>query len=299
MRYSGRIGSLILLLLVLTACGRAEMPGERNPVHIKDVIYHHKLGVALTMDVFKPARPSGIGVIWMVSGGWVSNHNSINPALARLFTDRGHTVFQVVHGSQPKFTLPEIVEDIHRAVRFIRTHAAEYGVDPDRLGIAGGSAGGHLSLMMGAYGRPGDPNAKDPVDRASSQVQAIACFFPPTDFLNYGKEGQNAMMIPLLRPYWPAFGVSDQTPPEEREKLGRALSPIYGALDRMPPTLIIHGDADLLVPLQQSQRLIQKLEELKRPARLEVRPGKAHGWPGIEKDAELFAEWFEKHLGRS
>jgi acetyl esterase/lipase len=248
------------------------------------------------MDVFKPANPNGIGVIWMVSGGWVSNHNNINPALARAFTRRGQTVFQVVHGSQPKFTIPEIVQDIHRAVRFIRANAAQFGVDPERLGISGGSAGGHLSLMMGAYGGPGNAGAADPVDRASSAVQAVAVFYPPTDFLNYGEEGRNAITFPLLRPFWPAFGVTDATTPEEKERLGRTLSPYQGLTKSMPPTFIIHGDADLLVPIQQSERLIKKLDELGVKAKLDVRKGKAHGWPDMDKDAELLAEWFEQNL---
>jgi len=255
------------------------------------------MGVALTMDVFKPEKPNGIGVIWMVSGGWVSNHNNISPVVAKPFTDCGQTVFEVVHGSQPKFILTEILQDIHRAVRFIRTHASEYGVDPNRLGISGGSAGGHLSLMMGAYGAAGNPDAKDPVDRASSNVQAIACLFPPTDFMNYGKEGVKAFDVPGLKPFWPAFGLTDQTPSEQKESMGKSLSPMYGALDKMPPTMIVHGDADTLVPLQQSERFMAKLEELKIPHKLEVRKGKGHGfWPGIETDFAMMAEWFEKNM---
>ena len=99
----------------------------------------------------------------------------------------------MVHGSQPRYTVPEIIQDMNRAVRFIRHHAKDYGIDPDRIGIYGGSAGGHLSLMLGTAGDKGDPKAKDPVDRESSRVQAVACFFPPTDFLNYGKPGKEML----------------------------------------------------------------------------------------------------------
>jgi acetyl esterase/lipase len=279
---------------VLPASGRA----QDAPVRVQDVVYGHKLGVALTMDVFKPAKPNGIGVLWMVSGGWVSNHDNINPGLAKVFTDRGDTVFEVVHGSQPKFTLPEIVQDIHRAVRFVRTHAAEYGVDPNRLGISGGSAGGHLSLMMAAYGGPGDPNAKDMVDRASSEVQAVAIFFPATDLLNYGKEGVSALETPTLKGFWNVFQVTDATPKEERDKIARTLSPYYGVTAKMPPTLIIHGDADTLVPIQQSERLMAKMEELKIPHKLEVRKGKGHGWPELGQDLPLLADWFTQYLGK-
>ncbi len=243
------------LLLLLPGCGaRAQQNGafrarQGEPTRISDVIYGHKMGVALTMDVFKPAKPNGIGVLFMVSGGWVSSHEAINPGVAKFFTDRGQTVFEVVHGTQPKFTIPEIVQDIQRSVRFIRTHAAEYGVDPNRLGISGASSGGHLSLMAGALGTEGSPTAKDPVDRVSSRVQAVACFFPPTDFLNYGKTGANAVKIDTLRGFWTAFGVTDATPEADRERIARETSPIYSVTAKMPPTLIIHGDADMLVPL--------------------------------------------------
>ncbi len=292
-----RLNLLAIWMLLWIVCPRAY--GQANdPNHIKDVIYRHKVGVALTMDVFKPAKPNGIGILFMVSGGWVSTHEGINPGVAQLFTSRGMTVFEVVHGSQPKFTVAEIVDDINRAVRFVRYHAAEYGVAPNRLGISGASAGGHLSLMIGANGKEGVATATDPIDRVSSAVQAVACFFPPTDFLNYGKEGASAMKIATLQGYWPAFGVTDKTPTEESERIARNVSPIYGVTAKMPPTLIIHGDADPLVPIQQSQRFMAKLEELKIPHRLEVRPGKGHGWAGIEKDFPLLADWFEQYLAK-
>jgi acetyl esterase/lipase len=285
--------SRLVLVAWLAAVGLAAGAQTR----IQDVIYHKKHGVALTMDVFKPEKPNGIGVAWMVSGGWVSNHNSINPALAALFTSKGITLFQVVHGSQPKYTLPEIVEDIHRAIRFIRANAAAYGVDPNRIGIAGGSAGCHLSLMMGAYGGPGKADAPDPIDRQSSAVQSVAGFFPPTDFLNYGKEGASALQIPVLKSYWHVFTITESTTDEQKVAIGKSLSPIYGVSPKFPPTFLIHGDADLLVPLQQSQRMIDALKAAGVKTKLDVRPGKAHGWPGIEKDGELLVEWFLETLG--
>jgi acetyl esterase/lipase len=287
------------LFTLAAVAAAALLPGAvqaQNPARVADVIYTKHDGVALTMDIFKPAKPNGIGVLWMVSGGWVSNHNSINPAMARYFTDRGITLFQVVHGTQPRFTLPEIVKDIHRAVRFVRANASEYGVDPDRLGISGGSAGGHLSLMMGAFGGPGKPDAADPVERQSSRIQAVACFFPPTDFLNYGKESQSAYSVPALKGYWSAFGVTDRTTPEQLVSLGKSTSPIYGDLAALPPTFIIHGDADLLVPIQQAQRFVDQAKAKGANIQLDVRPGKGHGWANIEKDATLFVDWFEKHL---
>lgn len=294
----GRRSFIIAGLLILALIPAAQGCAQDQPTRISDVVYGHKMGVALTMDVFKPQKPNGIGMIWIVSGGWYSNHDNINPGMGQYFASRGITVFEVVHGSQPRFTLPEIVQDIHRAVRFIRVHAAEYGVDPNRMGISGASAGGHLSLMMAAYGGPGDPTAKDPVDRASSQVQAAAVFFPPTDFLNYGKPGARTLSTDTLREYWHVFAAPANATEEDKDKIARPLSPIYGVSKNTPPVLIFHGDADKLVPIQQSESFMAKLEEFKVPHKLLVRPGQAHGWATMDKDMIPIGDWFEKYLGK-
>ena len=269
-----------------------------SQTRIGDVVYGHKMGVALTMDVFKPATPNGIGVIFVVSGGWYSNYDNINPGLAKIFTDRGMTVFEVLHGSQPKFIMPEIISDVTRSIRFIHANAKTYGVDPNRLGISGMSAGGHLSLMMAARGDNGNPDAKDPVEQAPSTVQAVACFFPPTDMLNWGKDGQSALTVANIRPYWPAFGITDKTPVDDVNKMAVMYSPVTWTTAKMPPTLIFHGDKDPLVPLQQSQLYMKKLEELNVPHELDVEPGGMHGWPNMVPDIVKCAVWFEKYLGK-
>ncbi|HTE20531.1 MAG TPA: alpha/beta hydrolase, partial [Armatimonadota bacterium] len=226
---------LCLALLVSAGLMGSMRAQDATSARVRDVIYGRKGGVVLTMDVFKPAKPSGIGVLWIVSGGWFSAHEGINPGGYKAFLDRGQTVFAVVHGSQPKYAIPEILQDIERATRYVRVHAKDYGVDPDRLAIAGASAGGHLSLMQGARGRDGDPAAKDPVNRASSRVQAVACFFPPTDFLNYGKPGENALSSETLKAFRPAFGNRSQEP-AELESHARAISPVTFVTKEMPPT---------------------------------------------------------------
>lgn len=261
----------------------------------EDVIYARKFGTALTFDVFQPAKSNGVGIIFMVSGGFFSSHEAINPGFYRPFLQRGYTVFAVVHGSQPKFIITEIEQDIHRAVRFIRHNAARYGVAPNRLGLTGASAGGHLSLTMATQGSPGDAAAKDSVDRDSSEIQCAACFFPPTDFLNYGQPGEDAVGVGILKQFKPAFGPRTDTP-EERQKLGREISPIYFVHSNMPPILIIHGDADHLVPIQQARSFVKRCEEVSSPIKLIVREGKDHGWPEMDKDVELLADWFDQHL---
>jgi acetyl esterase/lipase len=290
-----------LLLLVALLLAGWSVPGQTNVdfKRTEDVVYGRKFGTALTLDVLQPVRPNGLGIAWMISGGWFSSHESINPAFVQPLLVRGYTVFAVVHGSQPRFVVTEIVPDIHRAIRFIRHNASRYGVDPDRLGITGGSAGGHLSLTMATQGTRGDPKAKDPVDRESSEVQCVACFFPPTDFLNYGKPGEDAVGVGVLKNFKAAFGPRSDTP-ENRQALGREISPIYFVHSNMAPILIIHGDADVLVPIHQSQMFVKRCEEVGSPAKLVVRPGKNHGWAPAEmmKDEEIFADWFDEHLRR-
>jgi acetyl esterase/lipase len=272
-----------------------------------DVIYGRKFGTALTMDVFTPkANANGAAVIWAVSGGWFSAHEAIGMPFIEELLRRGYTVFAVVHGSQPKYTIPEILQDMHRAVRFIRYHAQDYHIDPGRIGITGGSAGGHLSLMQGTAGDAGDKSAKDPVNQASSRVQAVGCFFPPTDFLNYGKPSEVALGCGILAGFKAAFDFHEYdsgrkcsmpiTDVGKIIEIGRQISPVTHVSSDDPPTLIIHGDADKLVPIQQAELIVDKLKSAGVEARLVVKKGESHGWKDWHKDMAIIADWFDAHL---
>jgi acetyl esterase/lipase len=274
----------------------------------EDVIYGRKDGTALTMDVFRPKKdPNGAAAIIVVSGGFFSSHDAILPAFARPLLDRGYTVFSVVHGSQPRYTIPEIIKDMNRAVRFIRQHAKDYAIDPERLGITGASAGGHLSLMLGTAGDKGNPDSKDPVEQQSSRVQAVACFFPPTDFLNYGEPGRELIHAKdhgkMFRPAFDYRELDKETnvwvtitDPARLRQITREISPITHVSADDPPTLIIHGDADRLVPLQQSERIVERLKENGVETKLIVKKGSGHGWIGLVKDMDQVADWFDAHL---
>lgn len=278
---------------------------------LQDVIYGRKFGTALTMDIFTPKKDAkGIGVIMVVSGGFFSSRESIFPVFVRPLTDRGYTVFAVLHGSQPRYTVPEIIQDINRAVRFVRYHAKDYGIEPECIGITGASAGGHLSLMLGTAGDKGDPNANDPVDRVSSRVQAVACFFPPTDFLNYGKLGEAKIhATDHAPPYRAAFDYRELdkqsklwvpiTDPRRLEEIAREISPVSHVSSDDPPTLIIHGDQDRLVPLQQSELIVEKLKKAGVQANLVVKKGAGHGWLGLDKDETQLIDWFDKYLKKA
>lgn len=277
-----------------------------------EIIYGRKDGMALTMLLLKPnAKPNGKAIINVMSGGWFSSYDWAPWAIqdSKPFLERGYTVFCVMHGSQPRYTISDAVADLHRAVRFIRYHAQVYNINGERLGITGSSAGGHLSLMMGTEEAAGDAAAKDPVDRVSGRVQAVACFFPPTDFLNFGFTGGNILtakpllakssyLAPFLFTEWDSvnkyFPIIADT--AKQNKIVRQMSPIYHVSPDDAPAFIIHGDADKVVPLQQSNVMTEKLKTAGVACVLQVKPGAGHGWEGMNEERKAFADWFDKHL---
>ncbi len=262
------------------------------------VVYGQRQGGKLAMDVLRPAQPNGVGVMVMVSGGWKSSTpGSFQPWMAAPLLRRGYTVFAVYHVSQPEATVMEIAEEVSRAVRYIRHHARDYGVDPQRLGVTGGSAGGHLSLLLATRGGPGPTDAADPVDRESSAVEAVAIFFPVTDLLNLGASTENPGDGGPPKSFVKAFG-PQSTNLAVWKVIGRELSPIYYVRSNLPPILIYHGDADTLVPLDQSQRFQAEARNRGCTVELVVHHGGGHGWWSMIWDIRRFADWFDRCLRR-
>ncbi|MEK7227209.1 MAG: alpha/beta hydrolase, partial [Bacteroidota bacterium] len=253
---------------------KIQKQAETNGYPQEEFIYGRKDGIALTLVCIKPkVKPNGKAIISVVSGSWFSSYNGIemSTTTAEQYLAKGYTVFGVVHGSQPRYAIPDAVNDIKRAVRYIRYNAAKFNIDPDRIGITGASAGGHLSLAVATADDKINASAPDPVDRVSSRVQAIAILFPPTDLLNWGGPGLNMVSAKeLLKPAraWGAvdfkvwndrFSLYEEvTDTAARNKIGKEVSPINFVSTDDPPVFIIHGDADPTVPLQQSQSIITR-----------------------------------------
>jgi acetyl esterase/lipase len=287
---------LVLALLFVPAGAGVYWYLHPTVKRVDGVVYGQRGDQKVALDVLQPTRVNGLGVLVLVSGGWKSKRPGEFPVwMAALLLRRGYTVFAVYHVSQPKATVMAIVDDMHRAVRFVRHHAAQYGVDGSRLGVTGGSAGGHLSLMLATRGRPGPASAPDPVDRQSSAVQAVAIFFPVTDLLNLGKSTENLGDGGPPKSFRRAFG-PDATNLAVWKVVGREVSPIYHVGSNLPPVLIMHGDADTLTPLEQSEWFHERAEQAGREVKLVVHPGGKHGWLSMILDIRTFADWFDRHL---
>ncbi|NLX96768.1 MAG: alpha/beta hydrolase [Rhodopirellula sp.] len=283
MRFAIRCLALVVVLLG-TVSARAEVEVQITP----DVVYGHKDGMALTFDRFRPKEANGAGVLFMVSGGWYSRWSPPEKfqGVIQTLLDRGFTVFAVRHGSSPKYLVPEAVADVRRAVRYIRCHAAELGIDPERLGVTGASAGGHLSLMLGTTGDDGETKKDDPLAAVSDRVKAVAPWCPPTDIRPWVDEKSSYYQnYPALR-----FN------PEEADDC----SPLLQVSADDAATLLIHGDKDELVPIDHSRKILAELEKHGVPAELLTLEGAGHGFRGddVQRARDATAAWFEKHLGK-
>jgi acetyl esterase/lipase len=282
----------VLLLLILTASHAAQVKPATNVDVIPDVVYGHKDGMALTFDIFKPkTRTNGAAIIFMVSGGWVSNYVPPDQAQPRYqeLLDAGFTVVTLRHGGSPKYLIPEIVADVRRGVRFIRYNAKRWGIDPNRLGVYGASAGGHLSLMIGLASDNGDPAAREDFMKESDRVAAVVAYFPPVDLRSLAR-GLNPP---------PSGTVLDRFPALNFEKERAAdFSPIVHVTSDDPPTLLIHGDKDELVNISNSQTIFDAFKKNNVKTDFITVPGAGHGFRGEDAKRAMAAtvSWFEQTL---
>jgi acetyl esterase/lipase len=249
----------------------------------RDVIYGHHDGMANVYDVIKPGNANGSAVLYMVSGGWVSRWAPPENRIAqfRPLLDQGITVIPVHHGSAPRFKVPEAHADVKRALRHISLNASTYGIDAKRLGVFGGSAGGHLSLMLGLNGDDGDPAATDPVLKAPARIKAVVSYYPPSDLRRLAGPSER----------FPALDF----PPDQ----AAAISPILFADGKDPATLIVHGDADELVNISSGKAMYDALKAASAKTEFLVIKGGDHGFSNAEHRAEAgraMAKWFKENL---
>jgi acetyl esterase/lipase len=277
---------------------------------ISDVIYDHRDGAALVLDVLVPEKQNGIAVFKIVSGGWMSFNAAYYPVDDfKTFTDKGITVFLVSHGSKPRYKVPEIVDQIQRAIQYVRYNAKVFGVDPDRFGIMGASSGGHLALCAAVFGKDEVSEADyrqehslkqtdmvDPINLVSSKVQAVACFFPPVNLVSYNHPDSTFADFRNVAIFVDAFDLNKDTPRDKMKEIFRQSSPYFFIDPETPPVMIFQGTRDLLVPYSQAAGFIEKLKENNVPCQLITREGAGHGWPYERSDDEAMIKWFIKYL---
>ncbi len=258
--------------------------------YLRDVIYGHRDGMALTYDVFKPKATNGALVVNMVSAGWRSSWGKPEERQARYqwLIDKGFTVVALYHSSAPRFTVVDAAADIRLGMRHIKLHAADYGASADRIGVWGASAGGHLSLVAGVMADDGDPAAANALERSGNRVRAVVAYFPPTD-------------LDLLLGSRPKQGAIDFD-----DSLRSGISPVHFADPRDPPVLIISGGADKGVPVAQSEIMKAALDRVGVETVLKVFPDADHDFyvKGDPAKTDAYAleamnamvAWFEAKL---
>ncbi len=324
--------SVFLVLSMLAVSASAEKAIRVEDVRVEpDRIYGHKYGLAMTFDVYTPKNANGAAVLFINSGGyesgkyrqcekgadsvwrWVPIDAVGKWNLPQLILEQygfdnllaaGFTVFDIRHGSSPKFTLDEIFEDCSRAVRYIKFHAKEYGIDAERLGLWGGSAGGHLALLLGARVVKGKTSYKDVVGafeliqlaepelEMSSSVKTVAVYYPAGyDFVSDSKE------FPEVFKELPALNVGQSV--LEDMSIKKYVAPAN------PPVLIIYGDRDFPFIVGACKRTAADLERNKVEVKTIVLHGVAHEFKGKDgyKDAQPgqaamseLVKWFEAKL---
>jgi acetyl esterase/lipase len=278
-------------LLVLAAPAVA---ADKPYTQTENIVYAEVHGIGLVLDVFAPTGDAnGLGLIDVASGGFSSDRGKIEDhrraQVYDIFCKKGYCVFAVRPGSLSKFSLADMAKHMKRGVAWVKEHADDYKVDPERLGLMGASAGGHLASLHAV-------TADD-----KTRVKAAGVFFPPTDFLTFRDPAINAdtdlatVNEAITKFVYPGGG-RPASASELVEKLTE-ISPALRVTDKAPPFLIIHGDADPVVPLAQSEKLVAALKEAGVPVELIVKKGGGHPWPTIPEEVQVMADWFDKQLG--
>ena len=268
------------------------------PYHVKtNVVYAEVHGVGLLMDLFTPVHGNnGHAIVEVTSGVWHSDRDKLDDLKkARVFEilcGHGYTVFAIRPGSITKFGALEMVDHVERGILWVKENSQDYEIDPDKLGLMGASAGGHLACLVAVTngGR---------MEKNDSSVAAVGVFFPPTDFLDYGgvrldphSAGRLGELIRAL-----AFPAGVDGLDDEQVKQGiTAISPARRVTKVAPPFLLIHGGLDLLVPLQQSRTMVAALKNKGVPAQLIIKNGGGHPWPTVHEEVTVLADWFDRQL---
>lgn len=285
----------LTVLLATTATGQDPLPYTQR----ENIVFAEVHGIGLVTDVFAPSGPkNGLAIVDVISGAWHSDRGKIRDHIRaqtfHILCGKGYTVFAVRPGSISRFSAPEMLTHLNLGIRWVKEHAKEYAIDPDRLGLMGASAGGHLACLAAVTA------STSSADTPNTRVKAVAVFFPPTDFLDYGGRAIDVRsgdrFSELVRKLALPEGLGSLTDDEVAEKI-KQISPARLVTAQAPPFLLIHGDADPVVPLQQSETMRAALQVAGVPAELVVKLGGGHPWPTMHEEVQVLADWFDRQLG--
>jgi len=293
-----RISTAALITVALSPLAASQAVAADIYQQHENVVYGDVHGIGLLMDIFVPTgEGNGLGIVDVASGGWHSDRGKIRDhKLARVYDimcAKGYTVFAVRPGSITRFSGSDMLDNLKRGIRWVKDHAADYDIDPTRLGLMGGSAGGHLACLASVSPDNGDTD---------TTVCATAVFFPPTDFFDWDgvsvKPGSEGRLGELMTRMVSASGVDGLTDEQIEERLHN-ISPARLVTADAPPFLLIHGDADPVVPLQQSETMLSALKKAGVSAELIVKPGGQHPWPTIYEEVKVIGDWFDRQLPKT
>jgi acetyl esterase/lipase len=256
----------------------------------KDVVYGKAGDQDLKLNLARPkatAAPAPCVVV-IHGGGWSAGNKDQHSDLVRLAAGKGYVAATVGYRLAPAHPFPAAVNDVKCAVRYLRSHAADYHLDPNRIGAVGFSAGAHLAMMLGvtdkADGLEGDGGWPDP----SSKVQAVVSFFGPTD-LTAPELWPD--ISPILRRFLGG-------PLAQKPDLYKQASPITYVREDSAPMLLFQGTNDPLVNWKQAVRMTEALSRKEVDGRIELLVGLGHGWAGpeLKRTAEATFAFFDEKL---
>jgi acetyl esterase/lipase len=245
-------------------------PGPDSGETHKNIEYAKVGDTALLLDLYLPknhATPVPL-VIWIHGGGWREGSKE-RPQLGGVLKS-GMALASINYRLSPQAIFPAQLFDCKAAVRYLRAHAAEYGLDPDRIAAAGESAGGHLAALLGTTGQDAATEGDEGNPSGSSAVQAVVDFYGPP---NGQPEDPRMVMTRLFL----TAGLLGGDPAQKADE-ARFASPFYHVTAKACPFFIAHGDHDTLVPMQQSSALADALKKAGVETDLVIVPGKSHGF---------------------
>ncbi len=245
----------------------------------------------MKLNLYSPKRIDRAvpGLIFIHGGGWSSGSRDDYHFYGVKFAERGYVVASVSYRLAPNHPFPAAVHDVKCAVRWMRSSAAKLHVNPDRIGVVGGSAGGHLAMMIGYSSDVHELEGTGGHAGISSRVNAVVNFYGPTD-LTTPFAANNKTVINFI---------GGKKIDDARNQFELA-SPITHVTKDDPPTLIFHGTIDDIVPIAQADLLAKKLESLGVPHRYDRLKGWPHGLDLAEvvnrRCLRLMTGFLQKHL---